>query len=146
MSDRSINVSVPSLKSWNDDNKKPVQFLNEEVFSYAAKEATGNAYQAVSQSAAQMIQNANTTFLNTEALVQATQAVIFKKLAEELGKPAPNAEKIAELQKAALWTKTFLSEMDKFVGEVGKTADEIVNNFPVGGGNGFSRKQQEDTP
>lgn len=103
----------------------PVQFINQEVYSYAAKDATANAHQAVAQAMAQAIQNANTTLLNMEALAQAAQAVFMKRAAESSA-----AEASAWLALAAE-TLVPLEAMNKFMGEVGKTADEIVSNFPL---------------
>lgn len=119
----------------------PVQVINKEVYDYAAKQATGSAYQAVAQSMAQMIQNANTTLLNTEALVQAAQAVFMKKAAEAAANKKFNeAEKFIALTEKA---SKPLDKMQEFMAKVGTTADDILNKFPVGRGNVASSQGQE---
>ena len=129
----------PKVRNVMTIDPTPVSFINKEVYDYAAKQATGNAYQAVAQSMAQMIQNANTTLLNTEALVQATQAVFMKKAAS-----APSPAVAAKWAEAAAKAAVPLTDMIKFVGDVGTTADDILNGFPVGRGNVPSASQEEE--
>ena len=104
-----------------------VDFINQEVFSYASKEGQGNAYQAVSQSMAQTVQNAAFGLQNMIALTNATTAVFMKKAAE-----APTPAERAEWLSAIVQLQTPLEAQKTFVGDVGEMASTVVKEFPNG--------------
>lgn len=113
-----------TLEAEDPPHSNVVQFLNKEVYDYASKESVANAQQAVAQSMAQMIQNATLGFQNMEALTQAAAAIFMKKAAK-----AKNPAIAAMWLGVAGATAIPLETQNLLTGAVGKTAEDIVDNF-----------------
>jgi hypothetical protein len=110
-----------------------VDFINTEVFSYVSKEGQANAYQAVSQSMAQAIQDARMGLQNMVILTGAVETLVMKKIAECVA--------AGDDAGAAQWT-TFAATLsgptgplyaqNTFLGAVGDTTTAILKEFPNG--------------